>query len=78
MKSIKKITKVLSMCLISVLIGTYVMSTISTGAEELSSSRETEQKLEIVINQYGNENIIFENGRVLILGDRVDVINILP
>lgn len=75
---IKKITKVLSICLISVLIGTYVMPTINTRAEELSSSRETEQKLENIINQYGEENIIFENGRVLSLGDRVEVINILP
>ena len=78
MKSIKKISKVLCICLISVLIGTYITPTISTGAEELSSSRETEQKLENIINQYGSEDIIFENGRVLSLGDRVDVINILP
>ena len=77
MKSIKKITKVLCIYLISVLIGMYIMPTISTVAEELSSSRETEQKLENIINQYGNENIIFENGRVLSLGDRVDIINIL-
>lgn len=78
MKLLKAVRKLLVVTMASLMLCTYIIPGISVSSEELSSSIETEKKLENIINQYGVENIIFENGRVLGLGDVITLNDILP
>lgn len=46
---------------------------IRTNSEELTSSQKTEKQLDEIINTYGEENIIFEDGFSLHVGEEIEL-----
>ena len=68
--------KILSIFLI-LFIGLSIIPVYDVQAEIMETSAETEIELGNIIETYGEENIIFENGIVLTLGENADINNIL-
>ncbi|MBM6859909.1 N-acetylmuramoyl-L-alanine amidase, partial [Clostridium saudiense] len=65
----KIVSLVISMALISYI----TMPSSGSSAEELTSSQRTERQLEEIIDTYGEENIIFDDGLSLYIGDEVEL-----
>ena len=65
MKWLNKLGKVLVVILALLIYSWYITLNITASAEELSSSIETENNMGNITNMYREENIIFENSRVL-------------
>lgn len=72
MKNRKKLLKVFVMAII-VFITTTMIPEFKVQAIELSSSQKTENELEAIINELGEENIVFQNGISLYRGESIDL-----
>lgn len=68
-----RVKKVVSLVMSIALIVAITIPSIRSNAEELTSSQRTERQLEGIIDTYGEENIIFDDGLSLYIGDEVEL-----
>ena len=68
-----RLKKIVSLVISMALISYITMPSIGSSAEELTSSQRTERQLEEIIDTYGEENIIFDDGLSLYIGDEVEL-----
>lgn len=68
-----RVKKVVSLVMSIALIVAITIPSIRSNAEELTSSQRTERQLEEIIDTYGEENIIFDDGLSLYIGDEVEL-----
>lgn len=66
------VLKLLSVIILSVCIFNLIPQ-LNTKAETLTSSQKTEEELKYIINNFGEDNIIFEDGITLSIGESIDV-----
>ena len=72
-KNRQNLLKIFVMAII-VFITTTMMPAVKAQSFELSSSKQTENELEAIINEFGEENIVFENGIILYIGESIDLL----
>ena len=68
-----RLKKIVSLVISMALISYITMPSSGSSAEELTSSQRTERQLEEIIDTYGEENIIFDDGLSLYIGDEVEL-----
>lgn len=65
--------KIIGVVLAFTLSATITIPSSNSKAEELTSSQKTEMQLEKIIDTYGEENIMFNNGISLYIGDEIEL-----
>lgn len=68
-KKIKVISSILTMMFIFILISTNITETVKAD----TVSNEVEQMLNEIVNEYGSENIVFENGIIININEEVNL-----
>ena len=68
-----RLKKIVSLVISMALTSYITMPSSGSSAEELTSSQRTEKQLEEIIDTYGEENIIFDDGLSLYIGDEVEL-----